>query len=59
LHSPSGHIHIHCGPRKIKQLQLIRQLGSMSRLNPSLASGLEELLDAGMPEALDHVIRVA
>ena len=51
---PTWSVQIFWLDRIIKSEQLETQLLRMPRLNPRLRSGLKELLDTAMPEALDH-----
>jgi hypothetical protein len=54
MQRPSGSIHIVCRPGPIQLKKLDGELGCMSWLNASFASGVEKPLNAGVPEAFDH-----
>ena len=51
---PARHLHILDTDRLIQNVKLHRKPRCMLRLNPRLRSRLKELLNAFMPEALDH-----
>jgi hypothetical protein len=56
---PTWSIHVFCRLRPIQLKELNRQFCGMRRLDSSFASGREELLDASVPEALNHAYSVA
>lgn len=59
MQSPAWHVHIHGRFREIQKLKPVRQSFRVRRINTSLAPRFEELLNARVPEALDHPLSVA
>ena len=56
---PAGNSHIRRQPGLVKSRELNIQLARVTRLDSRLASGEKKLLQASVPEALDHVSSVS
>jgi hypothetical protein len=59
MQAPPGRVQVGGGFCRIEGVKLYGELDSMSRLDSRFTSGLEELLNSGMPEALDDALSVA
>src|SRR5579864_8540280 len=53
---PAMDIHIRKRSRVVQNIKPVRKLRRVGGLYTSLAAGLKEVLDSGMPETLDHML---
>src|SRR5579864_3839977 len=54
---PAMDIHIRKRSRVVQNIKPVRKLRRVGGLYTSLAAGLEEVLDPGMPETLNHMLK--
>jgi hypothetical protein len=55
MQAPPRYVHVESGARIVQDSQLETQSGSVFWLNMSFRPGAEEVFDAFVPEALDHL----